>query len=196
MFRIFMGGLLAGIVVFIWGALSHMVLGLGEAGIRELPHEEVVLQALRENVTEPGFYFFPWLERAEITEESVKAWEERWARGPSGIMVYMPRNAEAMSVGQLGREFVANTCWCWIAAFLLAWTAPSLREYWKRVLFVALIGLMAGLDVYVSYWNWYNYPLNYTVAIMFDQVIAFTLAGLVLGGMIRAPAAQPVHESR
>ena len=57
--RTVLGIALAGLAMFIWGALSHMVLGLGEAGIRNIPNESAMLSAVRTNIDRSGFYMFP-----------------------------------------------------------------------------------------------------------------------------------------
>jgi hypothetical protein len=184
--KIILSGLIAGVVVFMWGAASHMLLGLGEVGIKTLPTEEPVLSSLSSNVSEEGFYFFPGIKASERSdEEKQKAWAEKIASGPSGIMIYKPRGGEAMSPAQLIREFVANTAWCLIAAGLLSIAAPRIPLFLGRVLFVAAIGLIGGLDIYISYWNWYGFPGNYTAAMMLDQVIGFSLAGVVMAFFIK-----------
>ena len=41
--RVVPGGLLAGVVVFCWGAAAHMALPLGTIGVHKLPNEDEVL---------------------------------------------------------------------------------------------------------------------------------------------------------
>lgn len=187
--RVILGGIVAGVVVFVWGAISHMLLGLGEVGIKKLSNEDAVLTSLAANVREPGFFFFPWIEDNE-TRDKVKTaeWEKKLQDGPSGIMIYKPSGGSGMTPGQLFREFAANTAWCLIAGVLLAVASPRLPAFGMRVLFVAAMGLISGLDIYVSYWNWYGFPGNYTAAVMFDEVIGFALAGAVLGAFIKPVA--------
>jgi hypothetical protein len=58
--RIFLAGLFGGIAMFIWSSIAHMALPLGEAGIKEIPNESSVLEAMRSNIgKKPGLYFFP-----------------------------------------------------------------------------------------------------------------------------------------
>jgi len=58
--RVFLAGLLGGIAMFIWTSLAHMVLPLGDAGIKEIPNEQGVLSAMHSSLGEaPGLYFFP-----------------------------------------------------------------------------------------------------------------------------------------
>ena len=60
--RIFLAALLGGIAMFIWTSIAHMALPLGEAGIREIPNEAALLDAMRSSVgKKPGLYVFPGL---------------------------------------------------------------------------------------------------------------------------------------
>jgi len=43
--RIILAAVLAGMALFSWQSISHMVVGLGEVGIREIPNEDAVLAA-------------------------------------------------------------------------------------------------------------------------------------------------------
>ncbi len=58
--RIILAGVLGGIAMFVWTSIAHMALPLGEAGITEIPNEQVVLTAMQTNIGEkPGLYIFP-----------------------------------------------------------------------------------------------------------------------------------------
>ena len=45
--RVLVAALFGGIVMFIWGAVAHMALGLGEVGMRQPVAEDTVLAILR-----------------------------------------------------------------------------------------------------------------------------------------------------
>ena len=188
--KIVLGGIVAGIVVFIWGAVSHMVLGLGEAGIKGLPNEEAVLSALRANVTEPGFYFFPWGDM-EGSKEQMDAWAEKYRTSPAGIMIYKPQGGEMMPPSMLITELVTNILAALIAAFLLSRALGGLGGLFGKAAFVSLFGLFAGVEIDLSYWNWYGFPTSYTVSYIVQHVVGWFLAGLVLALFFKKPAPAP-----
>ena len=188
--RILLAGALGGLVMFVWGSLSHMVLGLGDSAIKQLPSEEVVMAAMRDHISESGFYFFPgYKDTPDMTQEQkaaeMQAWQAKFAAGPVGILIYHPEGRQALSPPQLLIELLSNIAAVTVGAFLLAWAAGGLATYGARVLFVALQGLIASLAIDVSYWNWYGFPGNYTVGALADQVVGFGAAGLVLAKMIK-----------
>ena len=74
--KVLLGGLVGGIVVFVWGAISHMATPIGEMGIRQIPNEDKIVANMKESIREPGFYFFPGMEnKANPSEAEQKAWE-------------------------------------------------------------------------------------------------------------------------
>lgn len=182
MSRIAIAAVAGGIVMFLWGAVSHMLTPLGEAGIKSLPAEEPVLGALRSNVPEPGLYFFPGMDkRARSTDEGRKEWEARYKAGPSGLIVYHPQGGETISAKLLGSELLADI----LAVALAAWAASHARSYGRRLALVAAFGLASWLSIEVSYWNWYGFPSAYVLAQLVDQVAGFTFAGLVVAAIVR-----------
>ncbi len=196
--RVLLGGVLAGVVMFLWGAVSHMALGLGDAGIQSLPSEDKVLDAMRENIKDGGFYFFPGEPEGTRTGNKVerdaatKAWTDKFRQGPHGILIYHPEGTEPMSPGQLLIQLVTDIALALVVAFLLGQVASAMKCFIGRVVFVGLIGLITGLAILVPYWNWYGYPANFTIANMVDQVIGFSLGGLVLAAIVKqaAPAGE------
>ena len=191
--KLVVAGIVGGIVLFTWGAMSHVVLGLGSAGVKSIPNEDIVLAALRANIDAPGFYFFPGVDmKAKGSKEEqaarMKAWEEKLRAGPTGILVYQPTGNEAMEVKRLLIELLSNIAAALIAAFLLS---HMIGGYGLRVVAVTLLGVLASVTIDVSYWNWYRFPGNYMAFTFLDQLIAWFLAGLVMAAMVpsrRAPA--------
>lgn len=192
--RILLGALLAGVALFVWQSISHMALGLGDAGTREIPNEPTVLAAMRQLMPEPGLYFFPGMggPRARQDPAAVQEWERKYMAGPSGLLVYHPRNDKpAMSPVRLLRQFGFGVLAGLVAAFLFSRALGSLRSLPARVGFVALLGVLPTCMVGLPYWNWYGFPARYMLASLADQVIGFAVMGLVLAAIVRAPAAKP-----
>lgn len=59
--RIVLAGVLGGLAMFLWSSIAHMALGLGSLGIKDIPNEQAMLGAMKTNLPQPGFYFFPAL---------------------------------------------------------------------------------------------------------------------------------------
>jgi hypothetical protein len=187
--RVVLGGLIAGVVVFFWGAASHMALPIGTMGIRQIPNEDAVLAAFRGSITAPGFYFFPGMDHSKPISDSEKATVmAKIKEGPTGVLVIHPEGAEAMSPKQLGTELATNVVSALLAAGLLTYVTA---KYIERVLFVTLLGVFGFLTVNVPYWNWYGFPADFIAAELIDQVVGWILAGLVLAAVVRPRKPNP-----
>jgi hypothetical protein len=184
--RIILAGVLGGVAMFVWESLAHLVLPLGQAGIKEMPNEQAVLSAMRSSLGEfSGFYFFPGTGQGP---DAMKQYALKMATNPSGILIYHPPGGQPMTSGQLVTEFLLEIIESVLAVILLAQT--RLTSFGSRVGFVALTGVLAALVTNVPYWNWYGYPTSYTAAYMFTQTVGFLCVGLVAAPLMRpwAPA--------
>jgi uncharacterized membrane protein len=61
----------------------------------------------------------------------------------------------------------------------------ALGSYSRRVAFVTTIGIVAVFATNVSYWNWYGFPSDYTIAYMFTQLVGFLVVGLIAGKVLK-----------
>ena len=187
--RILIAGVVAGLVLFLWESVAHMVLPLGEAGVKGLPNEAAVLAALKSNIQTPGFYFFPagGTDQPGLTKEQrQKAFEkqEKMMRaGPSGIMVVHPEGLAGLSAANLVTQFASDLMVMLLAAFLLS-RATILAGFGARVGFVAMLGLFPTLRVDLPQWNWYGFPTAYTAAQLVMHLVGFAAGGLVLARLI------------
>jgi hypothetical protein len=183
--RIVIAGVVGGLIVFVWSAVSHMVLPLGNIGFESLPNDEPVISALKGSVPESGLYFFPGFpNHREATQEEQEAYLARLRQGPSGVVVYTAGGVEAMAPSRFVTEFVS----CLLAALVAAWVLASVvGGYGKRLLVVALLGFFAFASLLLSYWNWYGFPTDYTLANGFGEVVGWLLAGLAMAKIVPAP---------
>ena len=178
--KILLGGLVGGIVLFVWGFVSHTVLPLGEMGVQPLPEEEILLGTMESTVSEPAIYFFPGMSKDPSPEET-QLWMQKYEAGPIGILVYRPTGFKPMS-GQLIYQFLTDIAAALLVALLLSHTAMA---YWKRVLFVTLLGLVGWFSIVVPYMIWYVFPGSFTIGSLIDIVLVWLVVGLVLGALVK-----------
>lgn len=193
--RIILAGVLGGIAMFIWSAIAHMVLPLGEVGVQELSSEIPLLDAMKSSLGERrGFFVFPGMHMDLAKTEQEKAdfkkqYEERLAAGPVGLLVYHPTRKFAFG-RWLTIEFITELVQALLVVALLAQT--RLTTFGGRVAFVTVAGILAAITTNVSYWNWYGFPRRYTAAYMFTEIVGFFLVGLIAALVFRKRAAEPI----
>jgi hypothetical protein len=126
------------------------------------------------------------------TKEDMDAWSEKYRTSPAGIMIYKPQGGEMMPPSMLITELITNILAALIAAFLLSRALGGLGGILGKAVFVSLFGLFAGVEIDLSYWNWYGFPTSYTLSYIAQHVIGWFLAGLVLAWFLKKPtASQP-----
>jgi hypothetical protein len=65
-------------VLFVWGAISHIALPLGEAGVRSMPAsvEPAVLAAMKTAMNERAIYIFPGMDMFHSPSEAARICRE------------------------------------------------------------------------------------------------------------------------
>jgi hypothetical protein len=192
--KIVLAGVLGGIAMFIWTSIAHMFLPLGEAGIREIPNEAAVLDAMKANIGENGgLYIFPGPglgpnPTREQKHEAMKHMNEKLATNPSGIFMYYPPGRSFSMGRSLGIEFATELLESILVVFLLAQT--RIDKFVGRVGFVFVAGILAAIATNISYWNWYGFPCVYTASYISIQIIGFLCVGIVAAFVLRKSAPQ------
>ncbi len=190
--KIIIGGLLGGLVFYIWQSFSWMMLPWHMP--KNIPDPDPVFHMLQERITEPGVYHFPgWpdeLDNKNLTKEQrQKIWsdlESKFQQGPRMMqMIYDPSGGPYMNPGQFILGGVINIILGLIVAYLLSLASLQLPGYGQRVLFVALVGLFASIAGPVTNWNWWLYPAGFIFAVAVDMLIGWALAGLVIARIVR-----------
>jgi hypothetical protein len=175
--RILIAGLLGAIAMFVWTSIAHVATPLASAGISKMANEPAVLSAMQEGVGgKSGLYFFPW-----VAPDDPQMMEKEAAllkTNPTGILVYHPPGASTDMTPMMIKEFAKELAQSLIAAFLLSMT--MIAGFFRRTLFVTLVGAFAVLGADTSYMIWYGFPLAYTLAAMTIELVGAFAAGLVI----------------
>ncbi len=181
--RLFIAAILGGIVMFVWGAFSHMVLNIYGTSMTPVPNETAVIAALKENIKEPGWYFVPGMDMTrQPTDEEMASFTEKYKAGPTASIIYQPVGSDLISPTQLGTEFVSNIAAAFIAALILSFAVVG---FFRGAVISTLIGLTGWLSINVSYWNWYRFPTSFVTAELIDQAAGWFLSGLVIAFVMR-----------
>ena len=183
-----LAAILGAVIFFAWSAVVHMNPFTGPMGLSMLNEkEDVVMAMLNDNVPQPGLYFFPGMDMSKhMTKEEEAAWTAKYKAGPAGLLLIEPKGGDPMMTSQLVVSFISDLLCALLAAFILASTVGSCA---RRVAIVASLGLFSWLAISIQQWNWYNFPFTFAALDAINQIIGWTLAGLLMVKMIK-PANQ------
>ncbi|HXS04338.1 MAG TPA: hypothetical protein VN731_07670 [Rhodanobacter sp.] len=178
--RVLVAGLIGGIVMFLWGVAAHMALGLGEVGLRLPANENVALSGLQEGLGgKAGVYMLPALDPKQMNDPSVvQAYSIKAVRSPYAWVVYQPQGTDMMQMGpQIGRQWASDTLSALALAFVMGLAVVGFR---RRLAIAAAAAIFAWLSTMLPYWNWYRFPLDFTLAALVEQLIGWLIAGAAM----------------
>jgi hypothetical protein len=112
----------------------------------------------------------------------MQLYAQKLAANPSGLLIYHPPGARAITAPQLVTEFLTEL----LEALLLTWLMAQTRfeSRISRIGFAAVVGLVAAMATNLPYWNWYGFPASYTSAYMTTEFVGFLVAGLAAARML------------
>jgi hypothetical protein len=180
---ILLGGVLGGLTLFAWLAVSWAVLPFHRAALLELPRKtydssnqadlpgptEVVVAMQDGGVVKRGIYY--------------SGEPHAGSTGPEiPFMVWLPggypSQAAVMSKGLLISILAAI-----FVAFIVVGARPA--SYKSRALLCTSIGAVVALAGPMTFGNFFFFPLEWQLPEIFDQLIGWTLAGLVIAAFTK-----------
>src|SRR5262245_3064738 len=139
--RLFLGGLLAGILLFVWGAFYHAALPFTGKVFEAFRDEDAVARALVAHAPRYGVYFLPYAPPGG-DEAAMKAAQEKLARGPFAFAAIRVGPMGPIG-GYLARQLVIDLLEGLLAALLLLHARPATAL--GRAGFLAGVALVAWL---------------------------------------------------
>jgi hypothetical protein len=178
-----LGGILGGLVVFVWGVISYLILPWHTAVLNKFTDEAAVTQALGAHAATSGMYILPNPHKhdpALTNAQRQTAEEDGMKRMMSGPFMFASVSLPgARDMGQaMGLNVLGNI----LSAVLVTWLLlqGSIRSYWSRVGFVVVVAFTTCTIAYVPYWIWWTFSTSFTLVEFADHVIGWFLVGLVL----------------
>jgi hypothetical protein len=181
--RILLAALAGAVAMFFWSFIAHMATPLATTGFSQMTNENAALQSLTaDNVgAKPGLFIFPWTDPKD--PKMMEKYQALAKTHPTGMLLYRPVGQQ-MS-GEMGPMLIVEFAKQFAQALIAAWIASMIvAGFATRVSIVTAIGLSAGIATNVSYWNWYGFPGNYTVAQIAMEIIGALVAGLAIASVL------------
>ena len=181
--RVILAAILGGLVMFAWGAFSHMVINLEGDTINQIPNEAAVVAAMKQNITADGVYALPGIDMSrKPTDEEMNAWMAKYEEGPTAMVFYNTKGADVFTPHQFLVQYLADFLAALSGSFILFFAGVSFS---RGVVISVLIGIAGWCALLIPYWNWYRFPFEFVRMDLVDQVAGWFLAGLVMSWLLR-----------
>jgi hypothetical protein len=167
--KLIRAGILAGLVIFIWGVISWMLIPWHSNTLHHFKDESAVATVLQTNVVNSGVYFMPQSDSINSSAETAKP------------MIFASIELAGMS-SSMTKAMAITLLTQVLAAFLVAWLLMQTvgLSFFGRVGFVMVFAIACGLVSIVPYWNWFAFDWKYSLVSYADLLIGWYFAALVL----------------
>lgn len=188
--RILVSSAVGALVVFCWGAISWAALDLwGDAAGQVTAEQEAgMVEALDAVLDETGVYFTPAMpEHAadaspEARQQAMDAWTARHRQGPIAMVVFQQEGFEPMAPSIMAMGVAMD----FVAALLVAVVMVAVGGGYGRRFAVGLgMAVFAAITGHGMYWNWFQFPDEWSTAMAANQIIGWTLATFFMAAIVR-----------
>jgi len=182
-------GLIGGLIVFLWGAVSWMVLPYHAKTLHHFQDEATVQNVLTPNMLASGVYVLPHPEpeNAKLPDPLARqmAGQRQHLResGPFMFVVYQPTGTGPMLL-LMARDLALKI----LSAILVTWLLLQVGDvsYRRRVFFVMVVVMTGSILFSLGQWNWWAFPEDYVLLEILDGLAGWFLAGLVMAKIVPA----------
>jgi hypothetical protein len=176
--RILLGALVAGLALFAWEAVAHMLTPLGTMGFKTLPDEKTVVDSINKTVRQGGLYLYPAPKEGSASDTSTVY--------PMGMLL-VHGGSMAISPMQLLVQFLTDVVTMLVVGMILAQVNPAAPSGMRWIV-VLLMSLLSTLRWGIPYINWYDFPRRLVLADLIMNVVGYAIAGYILTKMVQGRA--------
>lgn len=185
--RVLLGGVVGGLLMFIWSAVAWIALPLHTSTVATMANEDSVITAMKSGMDRKSVYMFPARPKSG-DQAATDVWKKKYNQGPVGMVVYNPAGASDMMLTEMGIGLVDSILTAMLAAWLLSRSTAAKSGFFARVMFCGTLGLFICLAVHVANWNWMMYPVDYTTGWIADSLVAWVIGGIGIAGFVKSAA--------
>ncbi len=175
MFKFSLKGTFAGgVVAILWCLFSWIILPWHHfSGVK---NELELTGVISTSMEEKGVYVLPNLPDS-FDDESLKNYQERKFKGPSGIFFVSPNG-----VRSFGFSMVLFLFGCFFVSFLFSilLNLVLLQSILQKAVLVSFAAMAGGVACTFPYFVWWHFPFSWMVVHLLDIGIGWFLGGLAL----------------
>jgi hypothetical protein len=176
--KIILASALGAVVMFMWGAVSWVVLPWHNATMHSFSNEDAIISVLKASNAESGTYMIPGYANTK------EAMVEKAKNGPIAHVNYSPVGYDMGPLFYV-KGIVLDFIILLIAVSMLSKISWSLASYSNRVKFMMMIGLIIGLAARLGDSIYMGSGIDFALVWAIDEVITWTLVGLVVAKFMK-----------
>ena len=158
-------GLVGGLILFIWGAVSWTVLPWQMRQFKQFGSERLVLSTIENNASQDGLYLAPFPGKSD--------------RAP-GVSIFAAvktvGNAPQMVAHTVAMLIVKLVAACLVAAFL----CKERMDANRAVKVLVGLGFLIGLLATMPYVIWFGFPGTFAISCIIESMLGWFFAGLAM----------------
>ena len=164
--------ILGAVVLFVWGFVGHVALGLYDPAFHHFEDDAAVAAVLEENARGVGIHYLPAVPLRDGSQAEA-------------LINYVPAGERSGFGAMVGRDLLIGAVAVFVVITLLG--GRGTRSYRHSVGRFALTGFALGFVVHAYLWNWFDFPALYFGLSVLDHVIGWTMVGLVVTPVLNSP---------
>lgn len=173
--KVIIGGIVGGILIFIWQTLSWTVLDLHRPGQDYTPKQDSIISFLNSQFSADGAYMVPSYPKGTSNEEMEKIMKDNYGK-PWAEIQYHSKMEYSMGMNIL-RGLLVDIVIAWMLCWMLV--KYSNNSFGKTFISCLFVGFISFLNIVYTKDIWYH--VFDTNAYMIDMFASWGLCGIWLG---------------
>ena len=180
--RIALGSLAAAVALFVWGFVFWGILFQSAGVMLQATDEDAIQSAFTELLPESGVYFVPGR-----LDEDVDEFTRRHEAGPIATIFVQKEGEPVMSPSVMIIGFLHMLLSTALMALFLHHFGKGLQGIVARTGLVCAAGVIVTVFSQFSTPIWFLQPFAFYVTNAIYMIVAWAIAGVILGATIKAP---------
>ena len=185
--QIILGGVIGGVIFFVWSIMAWVILPLHEPHLHRIQNEDAMISALQPLLSDHAVYMFPKGPGMSGDKAAMDAWAEKMRRGPTGLIIYNPKGTDPMMPSQMVIGLILDILSAALIAWFLSRSTAVAASYFARVMYCAMFAIFVTVYTHLMSWNWMGFPGDFTSGMILDSIVGCILAGLGISAVVKPP---------
>jgi len=179
--KFFIASLVGAIIVYVWSALSWIVLPIHTHSFHYTPKQDTIMSVLNKSSLGNDMYMLPNADNRNagmFDSKYMKAQQENHEKAmgkPFAMLIY--NNSFDMPPIQMVIGIIIDLLAVMCATIILVMAKDKLVTFFMRWWVVMVIGFIVALNSYMLEWNWMGFPWHFVKGEIIDTFMEWGLCG-------------------